>query len=63
MLGALLGGTGTSVTKKLKARLVELADLLMWPTLTYMAGRGDAVFREEVATFQVSTSLPSSYPK
>lgn len=52
-LGALLDGIGVSHTNKLKARLAELAHLLMWPTLKYMASRGDTVFREEVMTFQV----------
>lgn len=52
-LGTLLSGTGVSLTNKLKTRLSELAKKLMWPTLAYMAGRGDAVFREEVVTLQV----------
>lgn len=53
VLGTLLDGIGASHTNKLKARLSELARLLMWPTLKYMASRGDTVFREEVMTFQV----------
>lgn len=53
-LGAVLDGITASLSSKVKTRLAELADLLMWPTLTYMTGRGDAVFREEVATFEVS---------
>lgn len=53
VLGALLDGIGMSHTNKLKARLGELARQLMWPTLKYMASRGDTVFREEVMTFQV----------
>lgn len=56
-LSTLLEGADTSVLKKTQARLSELADLLMWPTLTYMAGRGDAVIREEVATFQVGAGM------
>lgn len=53
VLGDLLDGIGKSHASKLKARLAELADMLMWPTLTYMASRGDTVFREEVMAFQV----------
>lgn len=29
----------------------------MWPTLEYMAGRGDAVFREEVVTLEVGKGM------
>lgn len=50
---ALLGDTDVSKARRIKARLVELADLLLWPMVEYMAGRGNAVFREDVATFQV----------
>lgn len=50
---SLLGDADISHTKKIKARLTELAKKLMWPTLAYMAGRGDAVFREDVVTLQV----------
>lgn len=39
------------------SRLSELAKMLMWPTLEYMAGRGDAVFREEVVTLQVREEM------
>lgn len=56
-LGALLDGIGMSLITNLKARLSELSKKLMWPTLEYMAGRGDAVFREEVATLQVGTRI------
>lgn len=52
-LCALLGGTDVSKDRQIKARLVELADLLLWPMVEYMASRGDTVFREDVATFQV----------
>eukprot|EP00903_Cladosiphon_okamuranus_P017642 g16249.t1 len=48
-----LGGAGIPSSSKTKSRLSELAKKLMWPTLEYMAGRGDAVFREEVVTLQV----------
>lgn len=48
-----LGGPGISLANKVKSRLSELAKELMWPTLEYMAGRGDVVFREEVAMLQV----------
>lgn len=53
VLGELLGGIGVSRGNIIRARLSELAQKLMWPTLAYMAGRGDAVFREEVVTLQV----------
>lgn len=49
---------GVSLVTKLKARLLELWTKLMWPTLEYMAGRGDAVFQEEVGTLQVG--MPSA---
>ncbi len=49
-----LGDTDMSHAKRIKTRLSDLAKKLMWPTLAYMAGRGDAVFREEVVTLQVS---------
>ncbi|CAM9286047.1 unnamed protein product [Ectocarpus sp. 6 AP-2014] len=53
VLGELLDGIGVSRANNIRARLSELAQKLMWPTLAYMAGRGDAVFREEVVTLQV----------
>lgn len=56
MLG-LLGGPGVPLANKVKSRLSELAKKLMWPTLEYMAGRGDAVFREEVVTLQVGEGM------
>lgn len=61
VLGALLDGISISHTNKLKARLGELAHLLMWPTLKYMASRGDTVFREEVMTFQVREHSAASF--
>lgn len=53
VLGELLDDIGVSRANNIRARLSELAQKLMWPTLAYMAGRGDAVFREEVVTLQV----------
>lgn len=56
----LLGGPGIPLANKIKPRLSELAKKLMWPTLEYMAGRGDAVFREEVVTLQVGEGMALS---
>ncbi|CAM9781524.1 unnamed protein product [Ectocarpus sp. 12 AP-2014] len=53
VLGELLDGIGVSRANNTRARLSELAQKLMWPTLAYMAGRGDAVFREDVVTLEV----------
>lgn len=53
----ILGGPGVPLANKVKSRLSELAEKLMWPTLEYMTGRGDAVFREEVVTLQVGEGL------
>lgn len=53
----LLGGSGIPLANKVKSRLSELSKKLVWPTLEYMAGRGDTVFREEVVTLQVGEGM------
>ncbi|CAM9656208.1 unnamed protein product [Ascophyllum nodosum] len=50
---ALVDGAGFPSAKKTRDRLSELADLLMWPTLTYMAEREDRTFREEIFISQI----------
>lgn len=51
-LYVILDGTDASKALQIKARLRELANLLLWPIVAYMEGRGDAVFRENITTFQ-----------
>lgn len=61
-----LESAGDAAARRVRARLEELAGLLMWPTLSHMSGRASEVFREEVPTVQVTkismyrTSSPST---
>lgn len=59
-LCVILHGTDDSKALRIKARLRELADLLLWPIVAYMEGRGDAVFREDITTFQASMNGPTA---
>ncbi|CAM9197261.1 unnamed protein product [Discosporangium mesarthrocarpum] len=52
-LPTLLCGGGAGYLESVKSRLGDLADLVVQPTLLYMAERGGAVFREDVTTIQV----------